>query len=258
MSSLQLYEIERTNEQKDRKIAGFIVIIACAISISVLHFLSYSIPTPPLPEQLLYKDMKMELIPLEAVVYDAGTGGGGSGTPMKSEKAETTPPQTEQALTQKGNSTTHVTSWNSNTTNTTRPNNNPPSGQHVSDNPFGTGGSGGDTGRGNGTGLGDDNGSGTGPGNGNGSGGEVRRYLVAQPNTSNIKSDENCTIVLSVLVDAEGEIIGQPIFAKGASTTNNTVLINQVINLVKKEARFNKAPGAKNIKQAITLKLIAN
>jgi outer membrane biosynthesis protein TonB len=160
-------------------------------------------------------------------------------------------------LTQKGNSTTHVTSGNSNTTNTNTPNNNPPSGQHVSDNPFGTGGSGGGSGRGNGTGFGDDNGSGTGPGNGNGSGGEVRRYLVEQPNTTNIQSDENCTIVLSVLVDADGNIIGQPVFAKGASSTNNIALINQVINVVKREARFNKAPGAKNIKQAITIRIVA-
>jgi hypothetical protein len=257
MNTVQLYEIERSNEQKDRKIAGLIVVAVCAISLSILHFLTYRIPTPPLPEQLLYKDMAMELLPLDAIVYDEGTGGGGSGTPMKTEKTEVTPPQTEQILTQKGNSTTHVTSGNSNTTNTNTPNNNPPSGQHVSDNPFGTGGSGGGSGRGNGTGFGDDNGSGTGPGNGNGSGGEVRRYLVEQPNTTNIQSDENCTIVLSVLVDADGNIIGQPVFAKGASSTNNIALINQVINVVKREARFNKAPGAKNIKQAITIRIVA-
>lgn len=257
MTPLELYQAERSNEQKDRKISGLIVVVTSIICFSILHFLTYTIPTPPLPEQLLYKDMKMELLPLTPIEYDEGTGGGGSGTPTKTEKSETTPPQTEQVLTQKG-STTHVTSGNSNMTNTNQPNNNPPSGQHVSDNPFGTGGSGGGNGRGNGTGFGDDNGNGTGPGNGNGSGGEVRRYLISQPNTSNIKSDENCTIVLSVLVDADGNIVGQPIFAKGASSTNNTVLINQVINLVKRDAQFNKAPGAKNIKQAITIKLVAN
>lgn len=251
------YEIERSNEHKDRKVAGIIAIASLAILLLILHFLGYTIPTPPLPEQLLYKDMEMELIALDPIVYDEGTGGGGSGTPMKTEKTETTPPQMEQVLTQK-TSTSSVKSGASNTTNTTKPNDNPPSGQNTSTNPFGTGGSGGGTGTGNGSGLGNDNGSGTGPGNGDGSGGAVRRYLVEQPNTSNIRSDENCTIVLSVLVDADGNIVGQPIFAKGASTTNNTVLINQVINIVKKEARFNKAPGAKNLKQAITIRLIAN
>lgn len=252
-----LYEIEREKSNKDKKLAGLISVSTLLIILVILHFLGYSIPTPPLPEQLLYKDMKMELIPLDPVVYDEGTGGGGSGTPMKTEKAETTPPQMEQMVTQKS-STTHVKSGNSNTTNTNQVNNNPPSGQNTSDNPFGTGGSGGGDGHGNGNGFGDDNGNGSGPGNGNGSGGAVRRYLVEQPNTSNIKSDENCTIVLSVLVDADGNIVGQPIFAKGASTTNNTVLINQVIAIVKREARFNKAPGAKNLKQAITIRLIAN
>lgn len=253
----QWYETERSNEQKDRKVAGIIAICSLVVLVSILHFLGYTIPTPPLPEQLLYKDMEMELIALDPIEYDEGTGGGGSGTPMKTEKTETTPPQMEQVLTQKA-STSSVKSGNSNTTNTTKPNNNPPSGQNTSDNPFGTGGSGGGNGRGNGTGLGDDNGSGTGPGTGDGSGGAVRRYLVEQPNTSNIRSDENCTIVLSVLVDEDGNIVGQPIFAKGASTTNNTVLINQVISIVKKEARFNKAPGAKNLKQAITIRLVAN
>lgn len=251
-------ETERTYEIKDRKVAGIIALSAFVLLLAILHFLGYRIPTPPLPEQLLYKDMEMELVPLELEDLPTGTGGGGSGTPAKVEQTDKTPPQMEQVLTQHSSST-HVKSGSSNMTNTNTPNNNPPSGQHVSDNPFGTGGSGGGSGSGNGHGIGNDDGNGTGPGTGgDGSGGNVRRYLVEEPNTTNIKSDENCKIVLSVLVDPSGNIIGKPTFVKSSSTTNDMVLINQVVNAVKNQARFNKIDGSKNMKQAITIRIVAN
>lgn len=250
-------ESERAYEIKDRKVAGIIALSAAVLLLAILHFLGYRIPTPPLPEQLLYKDMEMELVPLELEELPKGGGGGGSGTPAKVEQTKTTPEQMEQVLTDKS-SNTHVKTGNSNMTNTNTPNNNPPSGQHTSDNPFGTGGSGGGDGRGNGHGIGDDDGDGTGPGTGPGSGGNVRRYLVEEPNTTNIKSDENCKIVLSVLVDPSGNIIGKPTFVKSSSTTNDMVLINQVINTVKNQARFNKAATSKNMKEAITIRIIAN
>ncbi len=251
------FETERTYEVKDRKVAGIISVSAFLLLLAILHFLGYRIPTPPLPEQLLYKDMEMELIPLDAVVLEPGGGGGGSGTPTKAEKTESTPEQMEQILTQ-NNSSTHVKSGGSNRTNTDKPNNNPPSAQNTSDNPFGTGGSGGGNGRGNGNGIGDDDGDGTGPGTGPGSGGNIRRYLVQNPNTNSIKSDENCKIVLSVLVAPDGSIIGKPVYVKASSTTNDMTLINQVIRAVESQARFNKAETTKNMKEAITIRIVAN
>jgi hypothetical protein len=252
------FETVKAEEVKDRKVAGIIAISAFTLLLAILHFLGYRIPTPPLPEQLLYKDMEMELVPLELQDLPTGTGGGGSGTPADVEKSNQTPPQMEQVLTQ-NNSSTHVKSGNSNHTNTNTPNNNPPTGQNVSNNPFGTGGSGGGSGTGNGHGIGNDDGNGTGPGSGgDGSGGNVKRFLVQQPNTNNIQSDENCKIVLSVLVDPNGNIIGKPTFVKNGSTTNDMVLINQVINIVKDQARFNKVSGSKNVKEAIVIRISAN
>lgn len=251
------FETVKAEEIKDRKVAGIIAASAFVLLLAILHFLGYRIPTPPLPEQLLYQDMEMELIPLELEELPKGGGGGGSGTPAKVEQADKTPPQMEQILTQT-NSNTSVKSGNSNMTNTNKPTDNPPTGRNTSDNPFGTGGSGGGTGSGNGRGIGDDDGDGTGPGTGPGSGGNVNRWLVEQPNTTNIKSDENCKIVLSVLVDPSGNIIGKPTFVKSSSTTNDMVLINQVINAVKNQARFNKVATTKNMKEAITIRIIAN
>lgn len=251
-----LFEIEKTNENKDRKVAGIVSLCSFILVLVVLHYLGYKIPTPPIPQQLLYHDAEMELIPLEAVV-EVGTGGGGSGTAVKADKSDVTTPQMTEVLTQHSSST-HVKTGKSNITNTNNPTNNSSSAQNTSNNPFGGGGSGGGDGRGNGTGIGNDNGPGTGPGNGNGTGGNVRRYLTSKPNTTNIQSDEECTIVLSVLVDEFGNIVESPLYVKGKSTSNNMVLINQVIALVKSQAKFNKAPGARVGKEVITLNIKAN
>lgn len=251
------FETVKAEEIKDRKVAGIIAISAFALLLAILHFLGYRIPTPPLPEQLLYQNMEMELIPMELQELPTGTGGGGSGTPAKVEQADKTPPQMEQVLTQ-NNSNTHVKSGNSNITNTNTPNNNPPSGQNVSNNPFGSGGSGGGNGGGNGHGIGNDNGNGEGPGSGPGSGGDPERYWVEKPNTNSIKSDESCVIVLSILVDPSGNIIGKPTFVKNGSNTNDMTVINQVINLVKSQGRFNKVNTSRNMKVPVVIRISAN
>ncbi|TSJ40151.1 hypothetical protein [Fluviicola chungangensis] len=251
------FETVKAEEIKDRKVAGIIAISAFALLLAILHFLGYRIPTPPLPEQLLYQNMEMELIPMELQELPTGTGGGGSGTPAKVEQTDKTPPQMEQVLTQ-NSSNTHVKSGNSNITNTNTPNNNPPSGQNVSNNPFGSGGSGGGNGSGNGHGIGNDNGNGEGPGSGPGSGGDPERYWVEKPNTNSIRSDESCVIVLSILVDPNGNIIGKPTFVKNGSNTNDMTVINQVINVVKNQGRFNKVNTSRNMKVPVVIRISAN
>lgn len=251
------FETVKAEEVKDRKVAGIIALSALVLLLAILHFLGYRIPTPPLPEQLLYKDMEMQLLDVELEELPVGTGGGGSGTPAKVEQSTKTPPQMEQVLTQHS-SPTHHSSGNSNITNTNTPNNNPPTGQNVSNNPFGTGGSGGGNGSGNGHGIGNDDGDGSGPGNGPGSGGNPARHWVEKPNTNSIQSDESCVIVLSILVDPDGNIIGKPTFVKNGSNTNDMTLINQVINVVKNTGKFNKANVTKNQKVASVIRISAN
>ena len=251
------FETEKAEEIKDRKVAGIIALSALVLLLAILHFLGYRIPTPPLPEQLLYQDMEMELIPMELEPLPVGTGGGGSGTPAKVQITDKTPPQMEQVLTQT-KSTTSIKSGNSNINNTKTPTNNPPSGQQSSNNPFGTGGSGGGNGSGNGNGIGNDNGDGTGPGTGPGSGGDPARHWVEKPNTNSIQSDESCVIVLSILVDPNGNIVGKPTFVKNGSNTNDMTLINQVISVVKNTGKFNKVNVTKNMKVASVIRISAN
>ena len=243
-------ETEQTYGIKDRKIAGIIAFTAFVLLATLFGFIGYRISNPPIPKQAPSEEMT--LIPLDPQILNQIQKGGQAGTPAKAEKSQITPEQMEQILTQQS-STSHLKSGNSNITNTNTPNNNPSSAQHVSDNPFATGGINGVKYRGkNLEGMRDDQISES------KSTEKATRFLVKVPNTDNIKSDENCKIVLAVLVDPNGTIIGNPTVVKGSSTTNNTVLVNQVISTVKNQSQFNKANVTKNMKETITIHIIAN
>lgn len=250
-------EIEQRKRIQDQKIAAIISGSLLVLLIIVLYSLGYQIPMPPLPAQELYKDMEMELIPLETL-EETGTGGGGSGTPTEAQLSNQFTPQTEQVLTQ-SHSTVHHQSGASNHSNTAHSTNNGATTQNNSPNPFGgSGGSGGGTGGGNGHGIGNDNGNGSGPGNGNGSGGSVKREIVKKPNSSNINSDEDGKVVLKVSVNEFGDVVGTPSLIRDKSSIENTAVISQVIALVKSQAKWNKAPGAAVFSTAITITLTAN
>lgn len=236
--------------------------IAVAVAIIGLMFLfffvfTYSIPDPPIEEVPVLAETEMTEIDLKEYVVKVGSGGGGSGTPVKAPVTNQVTPQVQKVLTNPRGTTT-VPKGGSNHTNTNKPNDNKASTTEESNNPFGSGGTGGGDGGGRGHGFGGDTGDGTGPGTGPGSGGDVKRYLVNKPNTYNIDSDENCKIVLRVQVDADGNIVGKPAFVKAASSTNNMTLINQVIYVVQSEAKFNAVKGAKLKSEVITISISAN
>ncbi|HLP53508.1 MAG TPA: hypothetical protein VK151_00685 [Fluviicola sp.] len=127
--------------------------------------------------------------------------------------------------------------------------------------PFnGSGGKGGGKGKGKGNGLGNDDGDGKGPGFGPGEGGTgTKRTLERRPNAANIDSDENCKVVLKVNVDADGNVIGTPTVIRDKTTTANSVVINEVIRLVKAEAKYNKVKeGTPVFSTAITVNVSAS
>lgn len=244
-------ETEKRDGNKDRKMAWIIAVSACVLLLSVLSFIGYRISNPNTDKQT--NQANEEYVTLDAQILDPGTNQGGAGSPAKTTKAETTPAQMQQALTAQ-NSDAHVKSGNSNITNTTDPTNQTSAAKHVSDNPFATGGI---------------NGKKYGGSVGNTPGWKDNqtetdksetepRYLVEKPNTTNIQSDENCKIVLSVLIDPNGNIIATPTFVKSGSTTNDMNLINQTIQVVKEQARFNKVNTAKNTKVAVVIRITAN
>jgi len=243
-------ETEQTYGIRDRKIAGIIAFAAFVLLSALFGFIGYRISNPSPPKQLSTEEMT--LVPLDPQILNQIQKGGQSGTPAKAEKSRITPEQMEQILAQQ-NSTSHVKSGNSNITNTHTVTNNSSSAQQVSDNPFATGGI--NDGKYRGRNIGDvydDQDSDP------KSTEKVNRFLVKVPNTNNIKSDENCKIVLAVLVDPNGTIIGNPSIVKSGSTTNNMALVNQVISTVKNQAQFNKANVTKNTKETIVIRIIAN
>jgi hypothetical protein len=252
------FDYYKQRQKQDKKVAGIIAGAVVIAIVTTLYVLGFSIPTPPIPEQLLYKDAEMELIPLENVILEEGPGGGGSGTPVDAEQTNQYEPQTEQVLTQHSSTTSHF-SGNSNHTNTNQHNNNAASSQNTSNNPFGSGGSGGGTGAGNGSGVGNDNGPGNGSGNGNGNGGGTpKRKRISEPNTSSIQSDENCKIKINAVIDASGNIVGNPTYDRNGTTTNDETLIRKVIALVKSQVRYNAVANAANMKVSFTVSVSAN
>ncbi len=228
-------------ESRKDKTMGFLVSFgSVSILATILYFIPITIPTPPLPETLLFKDAEMEiLMPLEMALPEGG-GGGGSGTPVEAQVVQEVIPQTEQMLTQNSNSNFSTNSGSSNHTNTTKPNKNTSSTTEKAENHFGgSGGTGGGNGGGRGSGIGSDNGSGTGPGNGPGKGGNVKRFYVSTPNTSSIKNEDLCKITFKVSVDANGNLIAVRV-SSGGTTTNNQSLIAQVRDIVKSQLKYNK------------------
>jgi len=229
----------------------------------IFTMVSFGLSTPV--EQLAVPVVKMDttLLTLEAPPVDPIetlptpfkiVGGGGSGTPDNS-KYDPTPnpmmemegltPTTKPHKTGKGNSTTGKD-----------PNEEPST---TEKSPFsGSGGKGGGNGKGKGKGLGDDVGDGKGPGSGFGQGG-TKRTLERKPNAANIDSDENCKVVLKVSVDSDGNVIGTPTVIRDKTTTANSVVINEVIRLVKADAKYNKiAEGSPVFTTAITVNVSAS
>lgn len=235
-------------EKKDRKIAGMISFAAFGLLLTLLCFIGYYVYNPVISKQQAGEETTF--IALDQLIQDQGQGG--SGSPAKAEKSKLTPLQTEQLLTQH-RSMSHVRSGNSSITNTQTPNDNPSRAQHANDNPFGTGGINGGKYRGSHReGMLDEQNSDPKPEE------KITRYLVSTPNTDNIQSDENCAVVLSVLIDPNGTIISNPTFVKNGSTTNDITLINQVIRAVKSQGRYNKVNTTKNTKQALVIRIMAN
>lgn len=241
-------------DSKDRKIAAIVSGTTFLVVLVALYLFGFSIPTPPIPEQLLYKDAELELIPLEDVLIEEGTGGGGSGTPADAQQTDEYVPQTQQVLTQ-SSSSSNVRSGASTINNTNRTSNNPTSAQQTSNNPFGTGGSGGGDQGGIGRGIGDDEGPGKGPSSSEGTGGNIKRERIKDPNSNRIASDERGNVVVRVNVDQYGDVVGVPTYNRNLTTISNTIVINKVVQLVKEQAKWNRAPGAKIFTTDVTVSL---
>jgi hypothetical protein len=242
---------------KDRRIAAGVSLGVATLAVLILHFFTYRIPMPPLPEQLKYEDMEVEFIELtpESLPETANAGGGGGGDEVNAPQNDKFTEQTQEVLTTKGGSG-KIPSGHSNHTNS--PNGqNQSSTKNPSTNPFGDGGSGTGSGGGTGGGLGQDDGDGNGDGPSGGGSGNVPRKLIQSPSTRDIESDEDCKITFLVKINADGTIAGTPQVVRSKTTTGDQGLISRVTSLVKSQARYNAVSGAKVVSKEIVIRLEA-
>jgi len=172
--------------------------------------------TAEFPEEIILKDLKIE-------------GGSGAGKPSDA-PIEEPKPKTEQVITKVENNDTQVNTGKANSTNSANSQNTNTTPTQSND-PFASGGNG----------NGGDSGTGT-SGNG-GSGGGAVRIRQNAPIINGLRSNESVTIHLKLTLDAGGNVIAASNI-KAKTTTTNQILINRVINEVKKQVKYNKEPGA--------------
>lgn len=68
-----------------------------------------------------------------------------------------------------------------------------------------------------------------------------KRTLVSKPDVSKLRSSETCVIVLKITINSEGIITDRPVVIRDRTTTSDMVLINQVIDIVQKEAVYSES-----------------
>ena len=195
--------------------------------------------TTEFPKEIVLKDLKIE-------------GGSGSGK-SSNNPVEKLDKQTEQVITKKTNKNTKVNTGKANKTNAPESKNSSTT-THKSTDPFSSGGNGTGNNGGSSNTFGSDSGTGISTNKGIGSGdGRIR---INDPVMEELRSNVNVTIHLILTIDSEGNIIsGSSI--KGKTTTTNQILINKVINEVKKQVKYNKQPGAPLAKVYMSVKIKA-
>jgi hypothetical protein len=71
-----------------------------------------------------------------------------------------------------------------------------------------------------------------------------KRYLLSKLGTADIRSNENCKVVVKITVNEKGELISDPILVRSGTTTSDQHVIDEVIRIVKNEARFTEGTAA--------------
>ena len=198
----------------------------------LLFFIKYHEPDPPKVTPSLPITMADEGID-EFEIYNAG-GGAPSETQTPQESIST--PAEEQPTQEESPVTTQTGTGTSDQASTEA---------QEPANPFSGGGSGGQGTDGSGGGFGADEGPGTGTGQAGtgGAGDRVRlNNIQSKPKTPN---SNLCQIALKLTIDSRGVVVAASVVRTNTTTTNQR-LIDEVIDLVKKEVRYEEKPNSRN------------
>jgi hypothetical protein len=219
--------------QKEDNRKGIIAsLLYLGIALFLLFFIKYAEPDPP------KVTVPIPITMAESGIEDFEISNAGGGSPSETETVTPDPqPNPEEQPTQEESPVTVPSGTGESDSETS-------SEAETESSPFSGNGQGGE-GNGSGPGFGNDEGPGTGPGDSGtgGSGDRVRENnLTSNPKTPN---DQRCKIALKLTVDSRGSVVAASIIRANTTTTNQR-LIDEVINLVKKEVKYKEKPGSRN------------
>ena len=208
-------------------------VIFLLVTLFLLFFIKYHEPDPPkvtTPIPITMAESGIE-------EFEVSNAGGGTPSENVNPTPETQENPEEQPTQEESSITTETGTGESESSTTTE--------TESESSPFSGNGSGGSGTGGTGSGFGNDDGPGSGSGD-PGTGGEGERVrlsnLTSNPTTSN---NERCTIALKLTVDSRGKVVAASSIRNNTTTLNQT-LINEVIDLVKKEVRYKEKQGSRN------------
>ena len=249
MSEQKYISSPQVADPKDVK-AGLVSAVASIILLMILLFLiTYQIADPPAQDVVVRAEAVIDEILLKDLKLESGSIGGGSPSNDRVDKPKE---QIQEIITGKSKRSSDK-SGKSNTTNGNDANNEASTTVQSQD-PFGSGGSGGKNGAGNGPfsgpGNSDDGDGGLGKGNGE------SRLRISNANLPQYDIDYESNIHLQLTVNANGEVVAAKSI-KSKTTCSDQRIINQVINEVMRQVKYKKENGAGLVYTFYTVKILA-
>lgn len=219
-------------EQQDHRKGIIAAVFTLLLTLFILFFIKYSEPDPPKVTVPIPISMAEEGIE-EFEIYNAG-----GGAPSETQTTTDQNPSAEEQPTQDESSVTVPEGSDQGDTESSSPTEEPSS-------PFSGSGSGGQGTSGSGGGFGADEGPGEGSGDpGTGAAGDRERLNNIKSKPKTLNSNINF-IALKLTVDQRGVVVAAEADMANTTTTNRA-LIDEVIELVKKEVRYEERPNARN------------
>ena len=232
-------------KKEDERKAIIAVVVVFLVTLFLLFFIKYHEPDPPkvtIPIPITMAEDGIE----DFDIYD-----GGGGAPSEQESPEETVSEAAQEQPTQEESPVTETSGSGESADASS------TAEEPAFNPFSGSGSGGQGDAGTGGGFGSDDGPGSGSGQaGTGPAAERNRLnnLTRNPTTPN---NQHVKIALVLTVDSRGRVVRASVDRNNTTTTNSR-LIEEVIEMVKEDIRYEEKPGSRDQKVFYTINVRPN
>ena len=248
MSEQKYISSPQVADPKDVEAGLVSAVVAILLLMILLFLITYQIADPPARDVVVTAEAVIDEILLKDLKLESGSIGGGSPSNDRVDKPKE---QIEEVITGKSKRS-YIKTGKSNKTNGNDANKEASTTVQSQD-PFGSGGSGGKNGAGNGlfTGPGNsDDGDGGLKGNGE------SRLRISNASLPQYDIDFDSNIHLQLTVNANGEVVAAKNI-KSKTTCSDQRIINQVVNEVMRQVKYKKENGAGLIYTFYTVKILA-